>query len=193
MVVHMLPKGVGFIDPWQVSGKLGRLNVITTGFEKGNGFDRGDKYNIWSGMIGGFFLALSYFGTDQSQVGRYLTAKSLTESRIGLLMNRIVKVPMQFAILMIGALVFTFYQFNNAPLFFNQSQLNKLENTSHKDLFSIAQKTYDEPSEKKNPQLLICTCKNQKEKDKKAIELSQFQQQSDSIRKKVKGGCKQRK
>ncbi|TMI93953.1 MAG: sodium:solute symporter [Bacteroidetes bacterium] len=187
MVVHMLPKGVGFIDSLQVSGKLGRLNVITTGFEKGNGFDWGDKYNIWSGVIGGFFLALSYFGTDQSQVGRYLTAKSLTESRMGLLMNGLVKVQMQFAILLVGALVFTFYQFNNAPLFFNQAQLNKLENTSHKDSLSIAQKTYDDLSEqKKSTVALFAHAETKEEKNNKAAELSQLQQQSDSIRKKVK-------
>ncbi len=187
MVVHMLPEGVGFIDSLQVSGKLGRLNVITTGFEKGNGFDWGDKYNIWSGVIGGFFLALSYFGTDQSQVGRYLTAKSLTESRMGLLMNGLVKVPMQFAILLIGALVFTFYQFNNAPLFFNQAQLNKLENTSHKDSLSIAQRTYDDLSEqKKSTVALFAHAETKEEKNNKAVELSQLQQQSDSIRKKVK-------
>jgi SSS family transporter len=187
MVVHMLPEGVGFIDSLQVSGKLGRLNVITTGFEKGNGFDWGDKYNIWSGVIGGFFLALSYFGTDQSQVGRYLTAKSLTESRMGLLMNGLVKVPMQFAILLIGALVFTFYQFNNAPLFFNQAQLNKLENTSHKDSLSIAQKTYNDLSEqKKSTVVLFANAETKEEKSDKAIELNQLQYQSDSIRKKVK-------
>src|SRR5574339_1184025 len=149
MVVHMLPKDVGFTDALHVSGKMGRLNVITTGFEKGNGFDWGDKYNLWSGIIGGFFLALAYFGTDQSHVGRYLTAKSLTESRMGLLMNGLVKVPMQFAILLIGALVFTFYQFNNAPLFFNQAQLNKLANTSYKDSLSNAQKAYNDLSEQK--------------------------------------------
>lgn len=187
MVVHMLPDGVGFIDSLQVSGKLGRLNVITTGFEKGNGFDWGDKYNLWSGIIGGFFLALAYFGTDQSQVGRYLTAKSLTESRMGLLMNGLVKVPMQFAILLIGALVFTFYQFNNAPLFFNQSQVNKLENTSHKDSLFVAQKTYDDLSEqKRSTVVLFANAVTKEEKDSKAIHLSQLQYQSDSIRKKVK-------
>jgi SSS family solute:Na+ symporter len=187
MVVHMLPEGVGFVDSLQVSGKLGRLNVITTGFEKGNGFDWGDKYNLWSGIIGGFFLALAYFGTDQSQVGRYLTAKSLTESRIGLLMNGLVKVPMQFAILLIGALVFTFYQFNNAPLFFNQTQVDKLENTAHKDSLSVAQKAYNDLSEqKKSTVTLFANAKTEEEKDSKGAELSQLQHQSDSIRKKVK-------
>jgi len=194
MVVHMLPEDIGFIDSLRVSGKLGRLNVITTGFEKGNGFDWSDKYNIWSGVIGGFFLALSYFGTDQSQVGRYLTARSLTESRMGLLMNGLVKVPMQFAILLIGALVFTFYMFHKAPLFFNQSQLNKLERSSYKDSLVAAQKVYDDLSEQKKLTVaLFTTAGNEAERDNRTIELKQLQQRSDSIRKKVKSwiGTKQ--
>src|SRR6188474_1825021 len=143
MVVHMLPEGVGFIDSLQVSGKLGRLNVITTGFEKGDGFDWGDKYNIWSGVIGGFFLALSYFGTDQSQVGRYLTAQNNRESRLGLLMNGLVKVPMQFLILLIGILVFTFYQFNTAPITFNNILVNQVQSTEYKDSLQVLQTKYD--------------------------------------------------
>ena len=141
MVVHLLPEGVGFIDALRVGGKMDKLNVITSGTGK-NGFNWNDRYNIWSGLIGGFFLQLSYFGTDQSQVGRYLTAKSITESRIGLLMNGLVKVPMQFAILLVGVLVFTFYQFNQAPLFFNEVQVNKVANTSYKDSLRIMQLQY---------------------------------------------------
>jgi SSS family transporter len=191
MVVHMLPKGVGFTDALEVSGKMGRLNVITTGFEKGNGFDWGDKYNIWSGVIGGFFLALSYFGTDQSQVGRYLTAKSLTQSRMGLLMNGLVKVPMQFAILLIGALVFTFYQFNSAPLFFNEPQLKKLENSSYKDSLVKAQHAYDDLAvQKKSTVVLFANTDSKSESDKLAVDLNRMQQQSDSIRKKVKSWMK---
>ncbi|HEU4859475.1 MAG TPA: sodium:solute symporter [Chitinophagaceae bacterium] len=187
MVVHMLPKDVGFTDALQVSGKLGRLNVITTGFEKGNGFDWGDKYNIWSGIIGGFFLALSYFGTDQSQVGRYLTAKSLTESRVGLLMNGIVKVPMQFAILLIGALVFTFYQFNSAPVFFNESQLVKLENSSYKDSLAVAKNAYDEIAKQKTATVISFTsAQSELQKDDNFNELSKLQYKSDSIRRKIK-------
>lgn len=116
MVVHLLPENVGFIDALQVSGKMDKLNVIVTDF------NWKDRYNIWSGLIGGFFLALSYFGTDQSQVGRYLTARSVTESRLGLLMNGLVKVPMQFLILLIGALVFVFYLYFRAPVFFNEAR-----------------------------------------------------------------------
>lgn len=125
MVVHLLPNGVGFSDALQVAGKMGKLNIIETKIDVTDSVWWKDKYNIWSGVIGGFFLALSYFGTDQSQVGRYLTAKDIKESRIGLLMNGLVKVPMQFLILLIGALVFSFYMFYDAPIFFNQAQLNK--------------------------------------------------------------------
>ncbi|MGJ7031503.1 sodium:solute symporter [Niabella hirudinis] len=131
-IVKDLPPGIGFTDALRVGGKLGKMNVITTGFTD-KGFDWGDRYNIFSGVIGGFFLALSYFGTDQSQVGRYLTARNLTESRLGLLMNGMVKVPMQFLILLIGVLVFTFYQFNKAPAFFNEQELTRLEQSVYRD------------------------------------------------------------
>lgn len=120
MVVTMLPKHVSFSDALYLAGKSGKLNVITTNF------DLKDKYNLWSGIIGGFFLALSYFGTDQSQVGRYLTGKGLRESRLGLLMNGMVKIPMQFLILLIGALLFSFYTIYKAPLFFNESAQKKV-------------------------------------------------------------------
>jgi SSS family transporter len=120
MIVRGLPSGIGLTEALHLSGKAGKLNVVTTGLTA-TGFDWKDRYNIWSGLIGGFFLALSYFGTDQSQVGRYITAKSVSESRIGLLMNGLVKVPMQFLILLIGTLLFTFFQFEKPPVFFKQS------------------------------------------------------------------------
>ncbi|MCU0440869.1 MAG: sodium:solute symporter [Bacteroidia bacterium] len=125
MVVRLLPDDIGFTDALQVAGKMGKLNIIETNIDVTDSAWWKDKYNIWSGLIGGFFLALSYFGTDQSQVGRYLTAKNIGESRMGLLMNGLVKVPMQFLILLIGALVFSFYLFYKAPIFFNEAQLNK--------------------------------------------------------------------
>ena len=142
MVVHLLPANVVFFDALHVGGKAGKLNVITTGFDK-KGFNWNDRYNLLSGVIGGFFLALSYFGTDQSQVGRYLTAKSESESKLGLLMNGLVKVPMQFLILLIGVLVFAFYQYTNEPVFFNQSQLTLLENSKYKDSLAILKSGYD--------------------------------------------------
>lgn len=120
--IAYLPNGFGFHEALHIAGKSGKLNIITDGFQNGE-FNWKDKYNIWSGFIGGFFLALSYFGTDQSQVGRYITAKNVNESRKGLLMNGFVKVPLQFMILLLGCLVFAYYIFANAPAFFN----NKLE------------------------------------------------------------------
>ena len=124
-IVHNLPANISFTNALQVSGASGKLNVITSGISQ-KGFDWKDRYNLVSGLIGGFFLALSYFGTDQSQVGRYLTAKNTTESRLGLLMNGLVKIPMQFLILLIGALLFTFYQFKQGPIFFNKSVSEKV-------------------------------------------------------------------
>ena len=125
MVVALLPSNVGFKEALQVAGKAGRLNAID--FK----FDPNSRYNIWSGLIGGFFLQLSYFGTDQSQVGRYLTAQSIGQSRLGLMMNGILKVPMQFLILLVGVLVFTFYQYNPAPVFFNTQETEKLKTSSY--------------------------------------------------------------
>ncbi len=113
MVFHRLPPDISLTDALHVAGKLGRLNVVNFGFDWKN------SYNFWSGLIGGGFLALSYFGTDQSQVQRYLTGRSVAQSRLGLLANGVVKVPMQFIILFIGAMIFVFYQFVTPPLFFN--------------------------------------------------------------------------
>jgi len=132
MIVHLLPADISFTDALHISGASGKLNVITTGITP-KGFDWNDKYNLFSGVIGGFFLALSYFGTDQSQVGRYLTAKNITESKMGLLINGLVKVPMQFCILLIGALLFTFYQFKPAPIFHNKAVEEKAMQTGYRD------------------------------------------------------------
>ncbi|HRO17983.1 MAG TPA: sodium:solute symporter, partial [Ferruginibacter sp.] len=123
IAVGMLPDGVGFKQAIQEATTLGKMNVITTGFKSDGSFDWKDKYNIWSGIIGGFFLALSYFGTDHSQVGRYLTAKNTSESKKGLLMNGLVKVPMQFFILLIGVLIFMYYQYSKPPVFFDQKRM----------------------------------------------------------------------
>ncbi|RYF15586.1 MAG: sodium:solute symporter [Flavobacteriales bacterium] len=143
LVVHLLPANVGFGKAISIAGKMGRTNAIDLDFSWTN------PYNVWSGIIGGFFLQLSYFGTDQSQVGRYLTGSSVGQSRLGLLMNGLVKIPMQFLILLIGVLVFIFYQYNKAPLFFNSYELNKLEKSEHKAELVQIQVKYDQLFEKK--------------------------------------------
>src|SRR6476659_1418918 len=144
-IVHHLPADVSFTDALKVSGASGKLNVITTGFTD-KGFEWKDRFNLINGLIGGFFLALSYFGTDQSQVGRYLTAKNTTESRLGLLMNGIVKVPMQFLILLLGALLFTYYQFNTGPIFFNKVIDDKVYSSAYQDSLKMVQQQFDEAS-----------------------------------------------
>ncbi len=142
MVVHLLPADMNFTDALKSAGGYGRMNVITTGVTNGK-FDFKDTYNIWSGVIGGLFLALSYFGTDQSQVGRYLTAKSDKESKIGLLVNGLVKVPMQFLILLVGILVFTFYQYHKPPVYFDDVQVAAANKTVYKDSLHTLELQYN--------------------------------------------------
>ncbi len=139
MVVALLPDGMGFASAMKIAGNQGKMNIITSGITDHH-FDWKDKYNIWSGVIGGFFLSLSYFGADQSQVGRYLTASSDKESKLGLLTNGLVKVPMQFLILLVGILVFSFYQYHKAPVYFDNAKVIVAKKTMYKDsLVSIEQ------------------------------------------------------
>ncbi len=121
--VFGLPDGVSIRDALYLAGTAGKLNAIDTGF------DWNSRYTLWSGLIGATFLSLAYFGTDQSQVQRYLTAKSLDHSRISLLFNAVVKVPLQFFILLTGVLVFSFFLFEPPPLLFHPAERNRLEQT----------------------------------------------------------------
>jgi len=125
IAIRSLPETVGFGDAIAVAGHMGRMNVIDFNF------DFSTQYNFWSGLFGGLFVALAYFGTDQSQVQRYLTGETVTQSRLGLLFNGMVKVPMQFFILFVGAMVFVFYQFVAPPLFFNPMQSEKVKASTH--------------------------------------------------------------
>ncbi|HAO47555.1 MAG TPA: sodium:solute symporter, partial [Chitinophagaceae bacterium] len=141
LAVKLLPDSIGFAGALRKSGEMGKMNIITTGFTA-TGFDWKDKYNIWSGLIGGFFLALSYFGTDHSQVGRYLTAKNETESKKGLLINGLVKVPMQFFILLIGILIFSFYQYSKGPVYFDEVSLSQAKKTAKADSLNMLEAKY---------------------------------------------------
>lgn len=167
MAVKLLPDDTGFSDALMVAGSMGKTHVITTGF------DWNDRYNIWSGLIGGFFLALSYFGTDQSQVGRYLSGKSLGEMRSGLLMNGMLKIPMQFLILLIGALVFAFYQFHPAPVFFNNGELQKVRTSDQAAAFSEIEKQQQQLSvlrEEKSHELIRAIHEEDEQLEKTAKE-----------------------
>lgn len=189
LIIAMLPKEVGVIDALKVAGKMGKLNAIDTTFDLNN------RYNIWSGIIGGFFLQLSYFGTDQSQVGRYLTGKSIAQSRLGLVMNGLVKIPMQFFILMIGALMFSFYQFHKAPLFFNEVEMAKMEQSSHANELSVLQQRYDHLQNEKQ-QHVTALIKAEKADNEHAVldaqtALLASQKQMDGVRSDLKTLMKQ--
>ncbi len=125
LVMRALPAGVGLGDASALATRLGRMNPLQTRF------DLNDRYNLWSGLIGGFFLQLSYFGTDQSQVGRYLGGQSVRESRLGQLFNGLLKIPMQFGILLLGVMLTVYYLFAPAPLFFNPLVAQRLASGPH--------------------------------------------------------------
>jgi len=137
ILINQLPADISFGDAVDVAGATGKLNMIDFSFDLGN------RYNFWSGLLGGTFLFLSYFGTDQSQVQRYLSGKSLSESRLGLLFNGIIKMPMQVMVLFIGVLVFVFFQFEKPPLHFNNSNVEKIENAALSQEFQKLESDYD--------------------------------------------------
>lgn len=122
-IISRFPEGIGFNKALHIAGKAGKLNVLDFSI------DLNSRYTFWSGLTGGLFLALSYFGTDQSQVQRYLSGKSLKESQMGLIMNGVLKIPMQFFILLVGVMVFVFYQFEPAPLNFNPKAILAVQNS----------------------------------------------------------------
>lgn len=137
ILMYQMPQSVGFGDVLGLAGKMGKLNVVDFNFDLSN------RYNFWSGMLGGVFLFLSYFGTDQSQVQRYLSGKSLTESRLGLLFNGMLKVPMQFLVLFIGILVFVFFQFNARPLHFNTANVDTVMSSEYSGEYEQLQDQYE--------------------------------------------------
>jgi SSS family transporter len=124
MIIAMFPRDVSLLDAMYLAGKAGRLKAVDFTFDLNN------RYNVWSGLIGGTFLALAYFGCDQSQVQRYLTGKSIAQSKLGLLFNAMAKVPMQFFILFVGAMVFVFYTFERPPLLFEKPAMEKLASSA---------------------------------------------------------------
>jgi len=148
ILMSLLPQNISFNDAVRVAGKTGKLEVVNFDFSWDN------KYNIWTGIFGSTFLFLSYFGTDQSQVQRYLSGKSLKESRLGLLFNGLFKVPMQFCILFLGAMIFVFYQFEKPPVFFNQAAVNQIQNTEYASQYAALQGAHEVNFTAKKQQLL---------------------------------------
>src|SRR5690606_34997273 len=137
LIVSYLPENITFTKALDIAGASGKMNILDFSFDFNN------RYTFWSGIIGGTFLALSYFGTDQSQVQRYLSGKSVKEMQMGLIFNGLLKVPMQFFILLVGVMVFVFYQFNTSPVNFNPAATNVVMNSSYADDYQSIQKQQD--------------------------------------------------
>ncbi len=143
LILHFLPNDMTFSNALHIAGANDKMNIVNFST------DPEEKYTFWSGITGGFFLALAYFGTDQSQVGRYLSGKSVRESQMGLIMNGLLKVPMQFFILLTGVMVFVFFQFNPVPLNFNPNNKITVEKTKYKDEYHGLENQLNELSEDK--------------------------------------------
>ncbi len=148
IILSYLPEDISFSKALKIAGASGKMEVLDFSFDLNN------RYTIWTGFLGGTFLMLSYFGTDQSQVQRYLSGRSVRESQLGLLFNGFLKVPMQFFILLVGVMVFVFYQFNSSPLNFNPAATSAVMNSPYAEAYSTLDKDHKEiESEKKEAQL----------------------------------------
>ncbi|HWL16127.1 MAG TPA: sodium:solute symporter [Opitutus sp.] len=145
VVLQRLPVGLG--EALTIAGGFGKLQAVDFSFDP----DR--RYTLWTGLLGGLFLSLSYFGTDQSQVGRYLAGSSLRESRLGLMFNAVFKIPMQFFVLLLGALVFVFYQFQSPPVFFNTATWQAHAQGADGARFQTIERDFARVAEQKRPQL----------------------------------------
>lgn len=143
LILYYLPNDMTFTSALHIAGANDKMNIVDFSF------DPEEKYTFWSGITGGFFLALAYFGTDQSQVGRYLSGKSVRESQMGLIMNGLLKVPMQFFILLTGVMVFVFFQFNPVPLNFNPNNKVLIEKSAFKNEYHSLEKQLEALSEDK--------------------------------------------
>ncbi|RZV61134.1 MAG: sodium:solute symporter, partial [Flavobacteriaceae bacterium] len=137
LILNYLPDDITFSKALDIAGASGKMEVLDFSFNLDN------RYTFWSGIIGGSFLALSYFGTDQSQVQRYLSGSSIKEMRTGLLFNGLLKVPMQFFILLVGVMVFVFFQFEKSPLNFNPAATEAVMNSEYADEYRILEKEHD--------------------------------------------------
>jgi Na+/proline symporter len=182
IVIQMLP--ISFQEALHVAGKMDKLNIVN--FE----FDLADRYNVWSGMTAAVFLFLSYFGTDQSQVQRYLSGQTLAQSRMGLIMNGFLKIPMQFVILFIGVMVFVFYQFFLPPVVFNKVQTDNLRQSEYAGEFEILEKEYSENFDKsKSSYLELLDAIDEKDEPRESLlqeQIKSLKSEQNEIRDEVK-------
>jgi SSS family solute:Na+ symporter len=180
IAVYRLSANLSFESTLSVAGKMGKLEAVNFSF------DPHKRYTFWSGLIGGFFLALSYFGADQSQVQRYLAGSSLKESRLGLLFNAAVKVPMQFFILLLGAIVFMFYQFEKPPVYFNQPAYERALENGYAPQLRALQTQFDEVFVQKRAAIRAVSDASPSERDAAMTRLRDLETQTGELRNRIK-------
>jgi Na+/proline symporter len=185
IMVDLLPFEIGTFEALQIAGKAEKLNAIDFTWDWNN------KYTFWSGIIGGFFLMLSYFGTDQSQVQRYLGAKSISESRMGLMFNAVLKIPMQFLILLVGVLLYVFYLFYIPPVFFNDVLVNKTIESEYKETWVLNNNQYEFAAQQQRNEVILLNRalknnENVKEIELRSENLKQSNQKINALRKEAK-------
>ena len=177
LILNYLPLDITFTKALEIAGASGKMEILDFSFDFNN------KYTFWSGIIGGTFLALSYFGTDQSQVQRYLSGKSMKEMQLGLIFNGLLKIPMQFFILLVGVMVFVFYQFNSSPLHFNPSAVNDVLNSPYAAQYLDLQEQKNTLEiAVKEQQLSYAVLDNQSQKQAVLIDIKALQSQEDQLR-----------
>jgi len=180
VAVYKLLPDLSFEGTLSIAGKMGKLEAVDFSV------DPHKRYTFWSGLIGGFFLALSYFGADQSQVQRYLAGGSLKESRLGLLFNAVVKVPMQFFILLLGAVVFMFYQFEKPPVYFNQPAYERALQNGYAPQLTELQTQFDEVFTQKRAAIRILSTAPSNERDAAMNKLRTLEAQASDLRDRTK-------
>ncbi|MDX1463850.1 MAG: sodium:solute symporter, partial [Marinirhabdus sp.] len=177
IILNYLPLDITFTKALEIAGASGKMEILDFSFDLEN------RYTFWSGLIGGTFLALSYFGTDQSQVQRYLSGKSVKQSQMGLIMNGMLKVPMQFFILLIGVMVFVFYQFNASPLHFNPAAVKDVMNSEYATEYEglVSEKTALD-AQLRETQLAYSVAETESEKDNLSSQILALQTQENTLR-----------
>jgi Na+/proline symporter len=177
MIIHLLPVSLSFLDAVYLAGAVGKLNAVDLKF------DLASRYNLWSGLIGGAFLALSYFGCDQSQVQRYLTGKSIAQSKLSLLFTAMAKIPMQFFILFVGAMVFVFFLFERPPLLFQSPAMKELESPALDAQYAPIGRRFNQAFEqRKKAALGLAEARCNHDAGKRAQLLERYREADDQIK-----------
>ncbi|WP_432411229.1 sodium:solute symporter [Rasiella sp. SM2506] len=185
IILNYLPLDISFNKALEIAGASGKMEVLDFSFDFEN------RYTFWSGLIGGTFLALSYFGTDQSQVQRYLSGKSIKQSQMGLIMNGLLKVPMQFFILLVGVMVFVFYQFNASPLHFNPAAVKDVMSSEYaSEYVALEDEKKGIDAQLRTAQLTFSEAESDSEKNTLSAEILNLQQQEETLREQSKAVIK---